>query len=88
MTDDKWEFDIAHNRDVFAFKKNGTDSGTCELHLLAADANYQGYSIQTKTALHEIDASWSLRVAEEGDVFAIRRSGGASNSTEVHVMKG
>jgi hypothetical protein len=85
-TDDKWSFDIAHNRDVFAFMKNGTDSGTCELHMLAADNNYQGFSLQTKTAQHEVDNSWDLRVAEDRRVFAIRRSGGASNSTEVHVM--
>ncbi len=86
MTDDKWSFDIAHNRDVFAFMKNGTGSGTCELHILAASTNYQAFAIQTKTALHEIDPTWSLHVAENRDVFAIRKNGGASKSTEVHVM--
>ncbi len=81
-----WSFDIAHNRDVFAFKKNGTDSGTCELHILAAHAGYQEFTTQTKTALHEVDNTWELRVAEDRQVFAIRKSGGASNSTEVHVL--
>lgn len=86
-TDHTWAFDVAHNRDIFAFKKNGTQSGTCELHILAASAGYQSFAIQTKTGLHEVDDTWVLRVAEGRDVYAIRRSGGASNSTEVHVMK-
>jgi hypothetical protein len=85
-TDATWSFDIAHNRDIFAFRKNGTGSGTCELHVLAADTTYQGFVLQTKTALHEIDDTWVLRVAENRDVFAIRKSGSTTNSTEVHVM--
>lgn len=88
MTDDRWTFDIARNGDIFAFMKNGAGSGTCELHILAAQANYRQFAIQTKTALHEIDDTWSLRVSGDRDVFAIRKAGGTSNSTEVHVMKG
>jgi len=87
MTDDKWAFSVAPNRDVFAFMKNGTASGTTELHILAASAGYQAFAIQTKTALHEIDQTWALCVAANRDVFAIRKSGGASNSTEIHVMR-
>jgi len=86
-TNDNWEFSVASNRDVFAFKKNGTGSGTAELHVLAASANYQNFGIQTKTALHEIDQTWTLGVATNRDVFAIRKSGGESNSTEIHVMR-
>ena len=86
-TDDKWEFGVAANRDVFAFMKNGTGSGTTELHILAASAGYQSFAIQTKTALHEIDQTWALCVADNRDVFAIKKSGGASNSTEIHVMR-
>lgn len=85
-TDDKWEFGVAANRDVFAFMKNGTGSGTCELHILNASAGYQNFVIQTKTALHEIDNTWALCVAANRDVFAIKKSGGA-NSTEIHVMR-
>lgn len=85
-TDAKWSFDIAPNDDIFAFMKNGTNSGTCELHVLTAQGNYQTFAIQTKTALHEVDDTWSLSVAGNRDVFAIRKSGGASNATEVHVM--
>jgi hypothetical protein len=51
-------------------------------------AGYQGFTIQTKPALHEVDNVWDLRLAEKRDVFAIRRGGGASNSTELHVMNG
>ena len=86
-TDDKWEFGVAANRDIFALKKNGTSSGTTELHVLAAAGGYQGFALQTKTALHEVDQTWTLCVAENRDIFAIRKNGGASNSTEVHVMR-
>lgn len=87
MCDDTWTFDIAHNRDIFAFKKNHTGSGTCEVHILAAHATYQGFEIQTKSALHEVDDTWALCVTEERNIMAIRRSGEDSRSTEVHLIK-
>jgi hypothetical protein len=86
-TDDKWAFGVAANRDVFAFMKNGTASGTTELHVLAASGGYQGFALQTKTALHEVDQTWALCVAANRDIFAIKKNGGASNSTEIHVMR-
>lgn len=85
--DDTWTFDVAPNRDVFAFKRNTTESGTLELHVLAASANYAAFGLQTKTGLHEVDNHWRLFTALNQDVFAIRPSGGESKKTEVHVLK-
>jgi len=85
-TDDNWDFGIAANRDVFAIKKNGTDSKTTELHILSADSGYQKFALQTKTALHEADHNWAFAVAENRDVFAIRKNGGGSGKIEVHVL--
>ena len=85
-TNDAWEFAVAGNRDLFAIKKSGTDSGTTEIHVLSADSGYQQFSLQTRTALHETNDVWEFAVAGNRDLFAIKKSGTDSGTTEVHVL--
>lgn len=85
-TDGSWEFQLAENLDLFAFKKSATGTGSTEVHVLTAESNYQQYSLETGTALQETDSSWELLLAANRDVFAIRRTGTGTNSTEIHVL--
>lgn len=85
-TDGRWSFAVAGNRDVFAFMRNGTGSGTMEVHVLDAASGYQSFAIQTKTALHEVDDTWSLGVSASREIVAVRRKGGGSASTELHII--
>lgn len=85
-TDRTFEFGIGPNNDVFAIKKSGTGSGMTEIHVLSAASGYQQFSLQTKTALHPTDDTFEFGIAPNGDVFAIKKSGTASGTTEIHVL--
>ena len=85
-TGDEFEFALASNRDLFAFKKRGTGSSSTEIHVLSAASGYQQFSLQTGTALHETGGEFALAVAGNRDVFAIKRRATGSASTEVHVL--
>lgn len=85
-TDDTFAFCLANNDDLCAIKKSGTGTGKTEVHRLAASGDYQQFSLQTGTGLHETDSSWAFLLADNGDLFAIKRSGTGTNSTEVHVL--
>jgi hypothetical protein len=85
-SDQTFAFAVAASGDVFAIKKSGTGSGTTEIHVLSAASGYQQFSLQTGTALHQTDDTFSFCVGVNGDVFAIKRSGTASGSTEIHVL--
>ena len=85
-TDATFEFAVASNRDVFAFKKSGTGTHSTEVHVLSAASGYRRFSLQTGTALHETNANFELAVAPNRDVFAIKKSGTGTHSTEIHVL--
>ncbi|WP_437502239.1 tyrosinase family protein [Sorangium sp. So ce1099] len=86
QTDATFEFAVAGNRDVFAIKKSGTGTGTTEIHVLSASSGYQQFSVQTGTALHQTDATFEFAVAGNRDVFAIKKSGTGTGTTEIHVL--
>jgi hypothetical protein len=86
FTDETWDFALAANRDLYAIKKSGTDSGSTEVHILSADSNYQQYALQTGTGQTETDDSWSFCVANNRDVIGIKRNKTGSGRTEVHVL--
>ena len=82
---DDWCFAVASNRDLVVIKMQGQSS--TEIHILSAASNYQKFSLQTGTALHKTTAdAWDFALASNRDVFAIKKQGGASVSTEVHVL--
>ncbi|MGM9489603.1 trypsin-like serine peptidase [Ideonella sp. YS5] len=85
-TDHTFEFGVAANRDVFAIKKSGA-SGTTEIHVLSAASGYQQFSLQTRTALHPTDHTFEFGVAANRDVFAIKKSGTQSGTTEIHALR-
>jgi len=85
-TDGTFAFAVADNRDLFAIKKQNTGSNSTEVHVLAANGNYQQFSLQSGTALHHTGPEFSFAVASNRDVFAIKQQGTGTNSTEVHVL--
>jgi hypothetical protein len=85
-TDGTWAFAVATNRDVIAIKKQGGGTNSTEVHILSAASNYQQFALQTGTALHPTDDNWAFAAADNRDVFAIKKQGGSTNSTEVHVL--
>ncbi|WP_438040517.1 hypothetical protein [Sorangium sp. So ce128] len=85
-TDRNWAFAVAPNRDVFVIKKQATGTNSTEVHVLSAASNYQQFSLQTGTRLHPTDDNWAFALAANRDVFAIKKEGGGTNTTEVHVL--
>jgi hypothetical protein len=85
-TDDSFEFAVAGNGDLFAIKKSNTGTGTTEVHVLSAASTYRQFSLQTGTALHTTGTDFQFLLAANRDLFAIKKRGTGTNSTEVHVL--
>jgi hypothetical protein len=85
-TGDNFEFELAGNGDLYAIAKNGTGSGTTEVHVLSAASGYQEFSMHTATALHETGSTFKFLLAGNGDLLALSKSGTGSGSTEVHAL--
>lgn len=85
-TGNTFSFLLANNGDLFAIKKSGTGTNTTEVHVLSASSNYQSFILQTGTILHETDGTWDFHVATNRDIFAIKKSGTGSGTTEIHVL--
>jgi hypothetical protein len=85
-TDDSFHFLMASNRDIFAVRKRNGASETTEIHILSAASNYQQWALQVSTCLHCTDNSFEFAIAPNNDIAAIRKSGGESNKTEIHIM--
>lgn len=49
-------------------------------------AGYQAFRDQRGTGLHETGDNWHFEMADNGDLFAIAKSGTGSGMTEVHVL--
>ncbi|WP_395832109.1 S8 family serine peptidase [Archangium violaceum] len=96
-TDANWDFEVAdwnHDgaMDLFAIKRDGL-SGQTEVHVLDGANSLNSYLGQFVTAFGRIDANWDFEVADwnwDGsyDLVGILRSGGLSNSTELHILDG
>jgi hypothetical protein len=84
-TDITFEFAIAQNRDLFAIKKSGTESCSTEVHVLSASSNYQQFSLQTGTALHETDHAFAFGITHARELFAIKKRNTGTHSTEIHI---
>ncbi|GEM_PF-3126001 len=85
-TDDTITFVLASNNDLFAIKKSHTGTHTTEVHVLSAASNYQRFSLQTGTALHETDDTFEFLLAQNKDLYVIKKSNTGSHTTEVHVL--
>lgn len=85
-TDGSFEFLVAANRDLFAIKKRATGSGSTEVHVLSAASNYQRFSLQTGTGLHETGNDFEFALTATRDLVAIKKKNTGSHSTEVHIL--
>jgi len=86
QTDGSFAFAALPNGDLMAIKKSGTGSRSTEVHILGAASQYQKFTVQTGTCLHETDGTWAFAALRNGDLMAIKKSGTGSRSTEVHVL--
>jgi hypothetical protein len=68
-------------------KKNGTDTSSTEVSVLTATSNYQQFGLQTGTALHETDGSFSFNITPDRNLFSVKKCDTGTGSTEVHVLK-
>ena len=97
-TGDSWAFCLGdYNNDgyldLFAIKKNQTDSNSTEIHILSGKNSFQSFLLQTKTILDETDDSWDFSVSKylgqgNKDLYAIKKNKTDSNSTEVYILSG
>jgi len=85
-TGDNFEFALAPNRDLYAIKKTGTGSKSTEIHILSKKSNYQRFSLQTGTALHETGDDFEFALAPNLDLYAIKKRGTGSKFTEIHIL--
>lgn len=97
-TDENWEFAMGdYNRDghpdLFAIQKSGATTNSTRVHILSGSSGYQRWLDQPGTPLHETDFNWTFNVADYNgdgfpDLFAIQKSGDATNKTRVHILSG
>jgi hypothetical protein len=85
-TPGNWSFDVGTNNDLYAIKRAGTGTKTTEIHVVSAASNYQAYSKQTGTALHETPHGFAFVLAPNNDLYAIKRINTGTKTTEVHVL--
>ncbi|MEU7137145.1 VCBS repeat-containing protein [Streptomyces sp. NPDC046261] len=95
-TDDTFDFattdwDRDGRPDLVAIKKNQTGTNSTEVHILSGASNFQRFTLQTGTALHETDGTFEFSAADwnrdgRPDLVAVKKSRTGTNSTEVHVL--
>jgi hypothetical protein len=85
-TGSNFDFTVAPNGDLVAIKKKETGSNSTEIHILSAASNYQSFSLHKGTALHETEDNFAFAMAENRDLFVIKKSKTGSDTTEVHVL--
>ena len=79
--------------DLIAIKKSSTGTGRTEVHILSGQDNFKTYLLQTGTALHSTDISWSFVLADwdrkgTPDLIGIKKSQTGTGRTEIHILSG
>jgi hypothetical protein len=92
-----WAFSVGDwNRDgtpdLWAIKKQGTGTGTTEVHILSGASNFQTWLVNTGTALGTTTQFFAFDAADHNrdgvpDLVVIKMQGG-SGKTEVHILSG
>ena len=80
-------------RFLIGFKKSGTTNGKTEVHILDGKTNYQTFSLQAETALHQTGDNFEFQVGDYNgdglmDIVAIKKSDTPNGMTEVHILDG
>jgi hypothetical protein len=97
----KWQFSASTgiqqstNLDIAVVSKMDAGSNTTALHILNGSNGYQNFTFQDGTHLHQTgsDNNWNFLYGDYNndgykDLFALNRSTGGSNKTEVHILDG
>ncbi|MGI5532335.1 FG-GAP repeat domain-containing protein [Streptomyces syringium] len=97
-TDDSFDYAITDwdrdtRPDLVAVKKNRTGTNSTEVHILSGASNFQRFTLQTGTALHETDDSFDYAITDwnrdgRPDLVAVKKNRTGTNSTEVHILSG
>ena len=99
-TDGSWMFDLGDYNsdgklDMYVFHKQGTNSGTTEVHILNGADQFQTFLLHTSTALEQTgtDGSWIFNLGDYNsdgnlDLYVIHKQGTGSGTTEVHILNG
>lgn len=79
--------------DLFAIKKNGTDSRKTEIHILDGASKFSKFLLQTKTGLEESGDNWAFCLGDYNkdgclDLYCIKKNGTGSHTTELHILSG
>lgn len=79
--------------DLFAVKKNGTGTGSTEVHILSGGENFQRFLLHTSTPQHETWHEYDFQLADwnrDGyqDLVIIKKYNTGTRSTEVHILSG
>ncbi len=79
--------------DLVAIKKNGTGTGSTEVHVLDGAANFQTFILHTGTPLQETGTDFDFDVSDyDGDgipdLVAVQKRATGTLSTELHVLSG
>ena len=74
------------NGDVVLIKKRQTSSNSTEMHILSAASHYAQWTLQTATALGEVDGTWHFGMDTARDLWAFKTRNTGCNKTEIHVL--
>ncbi|HEY9710282.1 MAG TPA: DUF4347 domain-containing protein, partial [Oculatellaceae cyanobacterium] len=85
------DYQLDGDTDIVAIKKNGTDTGTTEVHIMNRDTDYKSWLWQDGTALGVTDNTWDFVKGDHDrdgktDIFSIQKSGTGTGTTEVHIL--
>ncbi len=72
--------------DLFAIKKFHTGTKSTEVHVLAGSSTFRDFILHTGTPLHETKANFDFLLDRSSRLYAIKKNGTGTNSTEVHVL--
>jgi hypothetical protein len=97
-TDDRFQFLMFPDRNIYVVKKSGTASHTTEIAFLKAASKYKNTISFSATGLHETDETFEFLLSpkyerELGlwhitayDIFAIKKRNTGSHTTEIHAL--
>ena len=92
-----WNYDGV--QDLVGIKKAATGTASTEVHVVSGRANFREFLLQTGTALHETDGTWSFSLSHWDDIpyppraqplgngydlVGIKKSG--APTAEVHIL--